>query len=97
MPNWLRNFTRAFKLFAGRAGLPKTTRLYDLRHSCASLLLAAGERPRVVAELLGHSTKKLTMDTYSHVLPASAPERGRSHRLAARIERVAVLGDWNVR
>lgn len=67
-----RNFTRAFKLFAGRAGLPKTTRLYDLRHSCASLLLAAGEHPRVVSELLGHSTTKLTMDAYSHVLPALA-------------------------
>lgn len=67
-----RNFTRAFKVAAERAGLPKTTRLYDLRHSCASLLLAAGEHPRVVAELLGHSTTKLTMDTYSHVLPALA-------------------------
>jgi integrase len=45
----IEHFTRAFKRYADRAGLPKTTRLYDLRHSCASLLLAAGEHPRVVA------------------------------------------------
>jgi integrase len=45
-------------------------RPYDLRHSAATLLLAAGEHPRVVAELLGHSKITLTLDTYSHVTPA---------------------------
>jgi len=45
-------------------------RLYDLRHSCATFLLLAGENPKVVAERLGHSTIVLTMDTYSHVLPS---------------------------
>ena len=44
-------------------------RPYVLRHSCATLLLAAGESPKVVAERLGHSTVTLTLDTYSHVLP----------------------------
>jgi integrase len=44
-------------------------RPYDLRHSCASLLLAGGVHPKVVSERLGHSTITLTMDTYSHVLP----------------------------
>ncbi len=44
-------------------------RPYDLRHSCASLLLAAGVHPKVVAERLGHSSVNLTLSTYSHVLP----------------------------
>lgn len=44
-------------------------RLYDLRHSCATLLLEAGEHPKVVQERLGHSSIVLTLDTYSHLLP----------------------------
>jgi integrase len=40
-----------------------------MRHTCASLLLAQGVPPRVVMETLGHSQIKLTMDTYSHVIP----------------------------
>lgn len=64
-----RNVVRAFKRLLAEAGLPTTTRLYDLRHGFASLLLAAGEHPKVVADLLGHSTTRLTLDTYSHVLP----------------------------
>jgi len=44
-------------------------RPYDLRHSAATLLLAAGEHPKIVAELLGHAKVTLTLDTYSHVVP----------------------------
>ena len=51
-----------------RAKVPRI-RPYDLRHSCASLLLAAGVHPKVVAERLGHSSTNLTLATYSHVLP----------------------------
>ena len=51
------------------AGLPKI-RVHDLRHSCASLLLALGVHPKLVQETLGHSTFTLTMDTYSHMIPA---------------------------
>lgn len=43
--------------------------LYSLRHTCATLLLAGSENPKVVAERLGHSSVKTTLDTYSHVLP----------------------------
>lgn len=43
---------------------------HALRHTAASLLLAEGVHPRVVMELLGHSTIALTMNTYSHVIPA---------------------------
>jgi integrase len=43
---------------------------YDLRHTCATLLLIADENPKVVSVRLGHhSTIVLTLDTYSHVLP----------------------------
>ena len=53
-------------------------RLYDLRHSHATLLMAAGEHPKVVQERLGHATIQLTLDTYTHVvegLQARASER----------------------
>lgn len=59
---------RHFKPLLKSAGLPDI-RLYDLRHTCATLLLSAGENPKVVSERLGHSTITLTLDTYSHVLP----------------------------
>ena len=58
-----------FKPALKRAGLPKTIRLYDLRHTCATLLLGAGENPKVVSERLGHASIVLTLDVYSHVLP----------------------------
>lgn len=64
-----RNLTRRhFKPLLKLAGLPDV-RLYDLRHTTASLLLAAGENPKVVSERLGHASIILTLDTYSHVLP----------------------------
>ena len=44
-------------------------RLYDLRHTHATLLLSDGVNPKVVSERLGHSTIVLTLDTYCHVLP----------------------------
>ena len=43
-------------------------RFHDLRHTCASLLLAQNVHPRVVMETLGHSQISLTLDTYSHVM-----------------------------
>jgi integrase len=67
-PNNLKR--RHFRPILERAKLPKGFRLYDLRHSCATLLLAAGEHPKVVSERLGHASVTLTLDTYSHVLPS---------------------------
>jgi integrase len=64
------NLTRRhFKPLLKKAGLQLNYRLYDLRHTCATLLLQAEKSPKVVAERLGHSTVVLTLDTYSHVLP----------------------------
>jgi integrase len=61
---------RQFRRVLKRAGLPCTLRLYDLRHSCATLLLAAGEHPKVVSERLGHASTAMTLDVYSHVVPS---------------------------
>jgi len=60
---------RHFKPIRDKAKLPKV-RLYDLRHTTATLLLSAGENPKVVSERLGHASIVLTLDTYSHVLPS---------------------------
>jgi len=60
--------SHAFIRIARKAGLP-ATRLHDLRHTHASLMLKAGVHPKVVSERLGHATISITLDTYSHVLP----------------------------
>ena len=49
-------------------------RLYDLRHTHATMLLKAGVHPKIVSERLGHSSITLTLDTYSHVLPSMQDE-----------------------
>src|SRR5919199_495238 len=63
-----RNVVRSFKALLKRAGLPAGTRLYDLRHTCATLLLNSNVHPKYVQELLGHASISQTLDTYSHVL-----------------------------
>jgi len=68
-PLFLRNLERRhFKPILQAAHLP-TIRLYDLRHTCATLLLAQGVNPKIVSERLGHASVTLTLDTYSHILP----------------------------
>ena len=44
-------------------------RLYDLRHTSATLALTVGVPPKMVSEQLGHASAAFTLDTYSHVLP----------------------------
>jgi len=61
--------SRQFGVLQEKAGVAHR-RLYDCRHTAASLLLAQGVSPRVVMETLGHSSYALTMDTYTHVMPA---------------------------
>jgi integrase/predicted RNA-binding Zn-ribbon protein involved in translation (DUF1610 family) len=49
-------------------------RLHDLRHTHATLALQAGIHPKVVSERLGHATVAITLDTYSHAIPAMQEE-----------------------
>jgi len=65
--------TRRFQRILAGAGLPHQ-RFHDLRHACASLLLAQGVPARVVMETLGHSEISLTLNTYSHVMPSVGRE-----------------------
>lgn len=60
---------KSFKRFIEQIGLPRM-RLYDLRHTCATLLLKAGVNVKVVSERLGHASVKITLDTYAQVLPS---------------------------
>lgn len=65
--NW--NVLRQFHRVCAQANLPKM-RLHDLRHSCATILLANGVHPRIVMEILGHATIAMTMNVYGHAMPS---------------------------
>jgi integrase len=64
-----RNVTRVFRSMLIAAKVP-LVRFHDLRHTAATLLLNQGVDPRTIMETLGHSQISLTLNTYSHVLPA---------------------------
>ncbi len=65
-----------------KAKVPSIT-LHGLRHTHATLALAAGIHPKVVSERLGHYTVALTMDVYSHAIPAMEEEA--ASRIAALV------------
>ena len=56
------------------ADLPRETRFYDLRHSCATLLRAQGVHLLVISRILGHSQFSTTADVYAHELPPAMRE-----------------------
>ncbi|MBA3825479.1 MAG: site-specific integrase [Ktedonobacterales bacterium] len=56
-----------FRLLLEKAGLPLSTRLHDLRHTFATLLLERGVHIKAVSELLGHSSVNITLSIYGHV------------------------------
>lgn len=64
---------RDFRKVLARAGLPRI-RFHDLRHTAATLFLARNVHPKIVADLLGHASVQVTLDTYSHSIPALAEE-----------------------
>jgi len=63
-----RNLSRHFKSVLKKLGLPETIRFHDLRHSCASLLIAQGEDLTVVKDILRHSQISVTADYYVHIV-----------------------------
>ena len=64
------NLNRKLKDIVKAAGLPDI-HLHSLGHTHASLLINSDVTVRVIADRLGHSTTKTTLDTYSHVFAAS--------------------------
>jgi integrase len=60
-------------------------RFHDLRHTCATLLLTKGVHPKIVSEVLGHSSVSITLDVYSHVIQGLGD--------AAAVAMEDVLGD----
>ena len=65
--------SRKFKRLVSAAGLPPI-RFHDLRHTHATLALRVGVHPKIVSERLGHSSITITLDTYSHAIPALQEE-----------------------
>lgn len=61
-----RNLNRSFEVLCVRAGVRKV-RFHDLRHTCASLLHKQGADARMIMEVLGHSSIRVTMDIYTFV------------------------------
>ncbi|UGY91303.1 tyrosine-type recombinase/integrase [Streptomyces gobiensis] len=73
-PDWV---SRRFKRLIELSGLPPV-RLHDLRHISASLSLLQGNDIKVVQERLGHSSRQITSDTYTSVLPQLARREAES-------------------
>ena len=57
-----------------RAKRPAEITFHSLRHTCATMLLSQGVHPKIVQEMLGHSTVSITMDLYSHSTPSLQSE-----------------------
>lgn len=70
---------RMFRPMLRRLELPPI-RFHDLRHGFATLALGRGENPKVVSEMLGHSSVDVTLRVYAHVLP------GMQEALVARMD-----------
>ena len=64
------NLNVRLKKICRKAGLPDI-HVHSLRHTHASLLINSNVTARVIADRLGHSTTKTTLDTYSHVFAES--------------------------
>ena len=80
--------SRYFRQAVKKAMLPQI-RLHDLRHTHATLALQAGVHPKVVSERLGHATVSITLDTYSHAIPAMQEEAAVADRGAGVRRRIA--------
>ena len=78
------NFGRIVK----KAGLD--VRFHDLRHSCATLMLGAGVHPKIVQDMLGHSSIQITLDTYSHTVPGM--QKAAAEQLGALLPSGVVSG-----
>jgi integrase len=74
---------REFRRLLAKAEI-RSVRLYDLRHTAATLGIAAGVSVKVISDQLGHASISFTLERYSHVLPSIQDEA------AAKVERLLV-------
>jgi integrase len=74
---------REFRMLLAKAGI-RSVHLYDLRHTAATLGIAAGVSVKVISDQLGHASISFTLERYSHVLPSIQDEA------AANVERLLV-------
>lgn len=88
-----RNLSRKFYSLVKAAGISKAN-LHCLRHSFATRLLEMGVSPKVVQEILGHSTITLTLDTYSHVMPEL--KKAAVDKLSGLFETNAIKTEQNI-
>jgi len=81
----LENFRkRAWNPAIAAAGVAPL-RLHDLRHTCASLAIAAGADVKVLQRMMGHASAALTLDRYGHLMP------GQARSVADRLDEMARL------
>jgi integrase len=73
---------RSFKPMLAKARLPRSLRLHDLRHTCATVLLSKNVHPKFVQELLGHASIAITLNSYSHVLPGMGDQTAAAMEIA---------------
>lgn len=78
-----RTVKREFRKILQMAGI-RRIRLYHLRHTAATLAVAAGVSVKVISDQLGHASISFTLERYSHVLPSIQDEA------AARVERMLI-------
>ena len=83
MPLRQRVVKREFRRLLAKAGI-RSVRLYDLRHTAATLGIAAGVSVKVISDQLGHASISFTLERYSHVLPSIQDEA------AAKVEKLLV-------
>ena len=81
LPLRQRKVKREFRKLLATAGI-RPIRLYDLRHTAATLGIAAGVSVKVISDQLGHASIAFTLERYPHVLPSIQDEA------AAKVERL---------
>ena len=64
-----RNFNRFFYSILDKAGIKRSVRVHDLRHTHVSLLLTQGVNPKEIQKRLGHASFGTTMNIYAHIMP----------------------------
>jgi integrase len=66
--------SQQYKKALVKAGIDRETTIHSLRHTCASLMIASGAHPKMVAEYLGHKNIGITMNDYGHLFPTAHQE-----------------------